>query len=298
MSNMSSNPTESGAAASPVGKALPLAYAPPAVRVPLFSTEAWSPLKVELFRSLYVATSIAQIGTWVREAGGPWLMKVLTDGWKTQPDMVGRVIVVSSLPICLFSVFAGALADVLDRRRLLIVTQVWMLVVSALLGLLTIWGHISPWGLLGLTFLVGTGTAAAGPALQALLPELVPKKDLALAINLNSIALNVARAMGPALFIFVITFVPGRTGVGVSFLLTAASFVWAIWVLASWKRPPQCAQRAWRTNVGRDSRGVSIHDSFAGQPRHSFARADVHCPGSGDLVAGSHDCDQTPWAAP
>jgi len=212
-------------------------------RVPLFTAESWAPLKVELFRSLYIATSVAQIGTWVREAGGPWLMKLLTDGPKRhdQPLMVALVLLFSNLPICLFSIFAGALADVLDRRRVLLATQIWMMVVSAALGLLTWFNLLSPWGLLGLTFLVGTGTAAAGPALQALLPELVPRKELALAINLNSVALNVARALGPAMFILVIRFIPGRHGVGASFFVTAASFIAAIWVLLRWKRPPQTA---------------------------------------------------------
>lgn len=236
---MSSSPSEptlpvAAPALSPAPGARP-------ARAPLFSAEAWSPLKVELFRSLYIATSVAQIGTWVREAGGPWLMELLTNGRPDQPRMVAMVLFFSNLPICLFSVFAGALADVLDRRRLLLVTQIWMCVVSAALGILTWVGYISPWGLLGLTFLVGTGTAAAGPALQALLPELVPRPQLPLAINLNSVALNVARALGPAMFIFVIYFLTGFRGVGASFLLTAASFIAAIWVLFRWKRPPQRA---------------------------------------------------------
>src|SRR5437899_2576180 len=84
-------------------------------------------------------------------------------------------------------------------------------------------------------------SAAAGRARQAVLPELVPKPQFALAINLNSIALNVARAVGPALFIVVVMFVPGDAGAGVSFLLTALSFVGAVWVLFRWKRPPQRA---------------------------------------------------------
>ncbi|HWE02404.1 MAG TPA: MFS transporter [Tepidisphaeraceae bacterium] len=246
MSSMTTGPTEPSSAVPIGGGAPAIPYANPATpairaRVPLFSAEAWTPLKIDLFRSLYIATSIAQIGTWVREAGGPWLMHVLTDGHHDSPEMIARVVVFSSLPICFFSVFAGALADVLDRRRLLIVTQVWMMVVSAILGVLTISGKITPGMLLGLTFLVGTGTAMAGPALQALLPELVPRKDLALAINLNSVALNVARALGPAMFIVVISLVPGQAGVGVSFLVTAASFIWAVWVLVRWKRPRQVA---------------------------------------------------------
>ena len=176
-------------------------------------------------------------------------MESLTVGRHDQAEMVGKVLMYSNLPICLFSVLAGALADVLDRRKVLIVTQVWMMVFSAILGLLTIWGKISPATLLLLTFVVATGTAAAGPALQALLPELVPKKDLPLAINLNSVALNVARAVGPAVLILVLYVVSGRHGIGTSFFVTAASFIWAIWVLLAWKREPQRAaihgERMW-----------------------------------------------------
>src|SRR5438105_11658924 len=79
-------------------------------RVPLFTADAWAPLKTELFRSLWIATSIAQIGTWVREAAGPTLMEHLTHTWPNRPVMVAWVVLFSSLPICLFSVFAGALA--------------------------------------------------------------------------------------------------------------------------------------------------------------------------------------------
>lgn len=251
MSSMSSSTTESSAAAPAGGSAAPAAQVAKA-RVPLFTAEAWAPLKVDLFRSLWVATLIAQIGTWAREAAGPALMANLTNGLPTKAEWVGRVLVFSNLPICLFSVFAGALADVLDRRQVLIVTQIWMVVVSALLGLFTLWGIITPWGLLGLTFLLGTGTAAFGPALQAVLPELVPKQHFSLAINMNSIALNLARALGPAMFIIVVYAVfyisphsRGMTGenkaAGIAFLLTALSFVGAVWVLWKWERPPQRA---------------------------------------------------------
>jgi MFS family permease len=239
---MSSSPSDSNALPAAVGAPTPA----PAVgavkpRVPLFTAEAWAPLKSELFRSLWIATSIAQIGTWVREAAGPTLMEHLAHSLPNTPEMVARVGVFSNLPICLFSVFAGALADVLDRRRLLIVTQLWMVVVSAVLGILAFTGHITPVGLLFFTFLLGAGTAAFGPALQGLLPELVPKQHFALAINMNSIALNVARAVGPALFIVVVTIIPGDRGAGVSFILTALSFVAAVWVMYRWKRPPQRA---------------------------------------------------------
>jgi MFS family permease len=210
-------------------------------RVPLFTAEAWAPLKVELFRSLWIATSIAQIGTWAREAAGPALMQSLAHNWPNRPAMVARVLVFSNLPICLFSVIAGGLADVLDRRRLLIATQIWMVIVSAGLGLLTIVGLITPWTLLGLTFLLGTGTAAFGPALQAVLPELVPPKHFSLAINMNSITLNLARAVGPALYVLVVFMIPGDKAAGIAYLLTALSFAIAAWALWRWKRAPQRA---------------------------------------------------------
>jgi len=210
-------------------------------RIPLFTADAWAPLKTELFRNLWIATSIAQIGTWMREAAGPTLMENLTHNAPNRAEMVTKVLMFSNLPICLFSVIAGALADVLDRRRLLIVTQLWMVAISFLLGLMTYFGIIRPGGLLALTFLLGVGTAAFGPALQAVLPELVPRQHFALAINMNSIALNVARAVGPALFIVVVTLIPGDPGAGISFMLAGASFLAATWVLFRWKRPPQRA---------------------------------------------------------
>lgn len=213
-------------------------------RIPLFTADAWAPLKTELFRSLWIATSIAQIGTWMREAAGPTLMENLTHNASNRAEMVTKVLMFSNLPICLFSVIAGALADVLDRRRLLIVTQLWMVAISFLLGLLTYFGIIRPGLLLALTFLLGVGTAAFGPALQAVLPELVPREHFALAINMNSIALNVARALGPALFILVVTAIPGNPGAGISFMLAGASFLAATWVLFRWKRPPQRAALA------------------------------------------------------
>ena len=158
MSSMSSSPSESNALPAAVGAPTPApgvgAVKP---RVPLFTAEAWAPLKSELFRSLWIATSIAQIGTWVREAAGPTLMEHLTHNWQNRPEMVAKVVVYSNLPICLFSVFAGALADVLDRRRLLIVTQLWMCVASVLLGVLYYVGAVTPGILLAMTLLFGVG---------------------------------------------------------------------------------------------------------------------------------------------
>lgn len=158
----------------------------------------------------------------------------------SDPKWVALVSVAENLPICLLSVVAGALADLLDRRKLLIFTQVWMLLASGLLGILTLKGLTTPGMLLFFTATLGVGIALSGPPFQAIVPELVAPADMPLAVALNSVALNVARAIGPALgMIVVIAAGRGTRGPGASFLLNAASFVGVAYVLYRWKRPKQ-----------------------------------------------------------
>jgi MFS family permease len=204
---------------------------------------AWSPLAVPAFRALWVAYLISLVGTWAREAGGPWLMRALQEGNPDAPTWVSLIQTAGTLPICLLSIAAGVLADIYDRRNLLILTNIWMLVMSALLGIVTLAGGATPHVLLGFTFLLGVGAALAGPAFQYVIPELVPPSELPLAIALNSVALNFARAVGPVLgMLIVIAVTPfaGRVpGIGASFLVNAAAFVGVIWVLARWHRGEQ-----------------------------------------------------------
>ena len=145
-----------------------------------------------------------------------------------------------------------------------------------------------------MTFLLGVGTAATGPALQAVLPELVPPKDMALAINLNSVALNVARAVGPATFIsssVVWSCRPAGSSTGrwrgVSFLLSALTFVGAVWVLVAVEAPAAAGGHARRRRLGRDPLRLSVHGPLAGQPGDPPPRGRVHRPGRGALVAGA-----------
>jgi MFS family permease len=133
----------------------------------------------------------------------------------------------------LLSLPAGALADVLDRRRILIVSQGWMTLAAAALGILTLVGHITPWGLLFFTFVLGLGAAINGPPWQAILPELVPRRDLAAAITLQSIGFNIARAAGPAIGGLLVA----AAGPGWTFLLNAVSFLGVVAVIVSWRRP-------------------------------------------------------------
>ena len=120
----------------------------------------WSPLAEPIFRALWIATVASNIGTWMQDVGESWLMVSLT----TSPMLVALVETAGSLPIVLLALPAGALADVVDRRRLLLITQSWMLVSAAVMGVLTLTGMVTPWLLLSLTFTLGLGTAMNGPA--------------------------------------------------------------------------------------------------------------------------------------
>ena len=190
---------------------------------------AWAPLREPLFRSMWVAAIISYIGTWMQAVGAGWMMAVLT----MSPLMVGLVQAAVALPVFLVILPAGALADIVDRRRFLLITQGWMVLASGALGVLTLLHVVTPWVLLGFTFLLGLGAVLTDPAWQAFTPELVPQEQHALAVALNSAGFNVARAIGPPLGGIVIA----AAGSGSAFLLNALSFFGVIVVLYRWKRP-------------------------------------------------------------
>ena len=195
------------------------------------TTSAWSPLRHRLFRWLWIATVASNVGTWLQNVGASWMMTSLT----TSATLVALVQAATSLPSFLLALPAGALADVLDRRRRLLVTQGWMTVAAAGLGVLTLAGWITPWWLLGFTFLLGLGAAANNPAWQAIIPELVPRPELPGAIALGSIGFNIARAAGPALGGLIVAI----AGPGWTFILNAVSFLGVMAVLYSWRRPAE-----------------------------------------------------------
>jgi len=194
-------------------------------------TSPWSPLAEPIFRALWIATVASNIGTWMQDVGESWLMVSLT----TSPMLVALVETAGSLPIVLLALPAGALADVVDRRRLLLITQSWMLVSAAVLGVVTLAGMVTPWLLLLLTFTLGLGTAMNGPAWQASIPELVPRRELPAAVTLVGVAINVSRAVSPALGGLLVA----AAGSGVVFLLNAISFLGVMVVIYRWQPTPQ-----------------------------------------------------------
>jgi MFS family permease len=188
---------------------------------------AWSPLRHRIFRAMWTASVVSNVGTWMHTVAAGWLMTTLA----TSPLPVALVQTATTLPVFLLSLPAGAAADLVDRRRMLLFTQTWMLVAAGLLGALTVAGRISPWSLLALTFALGVGSSMNGPAWSAAVPELVPREELPAAVALNSVGFNIARAVGPALGGMVMA----AANAGVVFYLNAISFLGVIIVLWKWR---------------------------------------------------------------
>jgi len=171
---------------------------------------------------------VSNVGTWMQDVGAGWLMTSLS----SSPSLVALVEAADSLPVMLLALPAGAIADIVDRRRLLIATQVYLMVIAAALGILTWLNVMTPWMLLGFTFALGVGTAMVMPAWAAIVPELVPPEDLPSAVALNSIAINVSRTIGPAIAGVLVAAV----GAWLVFILNALSYIGILAVLVRWRR--------------------------------------------------------------
>ena len=194
---------------------------------------AWSPLRRPLFRSLWIADVASNIGTWMHDSAAAWLMTLLSPS----PLMVSLVQAATTLPLFLLALPAGALADIFDRRRILLIAQVWWFLTTALLGVLTITGVIQPWMLLVITLAIGAGSAIDLPAWQAIIPETVAREELPAAVGLGSVAINIARAIGPALAGLIIV----AGGPGPVFFINAVSVLGVFFVLWRWRREPSRA---------------------------------------------------------
>jgi MFS family permease len=189
----------------------------------------WHPLRLPVFRSLLIADLVSDTGMFMQSVGAAWLMLSLTPN----PTMVALVQTVSTLPYFLIAIPAGALADIVDRRKLILCTELWMFAWSLVLAVLTIAGVMSPWLLLLLILLFSMGAALEGPGWQAIFPELVSKQDLTPALALNGIEFNLSRAVGPGLAGIVVAV----AGAATAFVVNAFSFLGVIAVIYRWKRP-------------------------------------------------------------
>jgi len=190
-----------------------------------------APLGYPVFGALLAVSFGSNIGGWVQDVGSSWLMTSLAPS----PLMVSLIQTAGNLPYFLFGLLGGTLADIADRRRLLIVSQVWMLVSAGLLGILTLFHLTTPWILLGMSFSLGVGAALEGPAEQAIVPEMIPREEVPEAIALNSMQFNIARGIGPAIGGVVVSV----WGAGVAFLSNAASFLGVIGILLRWRQQPR-----------------------------------------------------------
>jgi MFS family permease len=198
----------------------------------------FAPLRQPLFRDRAISSLISNTGSWMQDTAATWLMTSLT---RSQLP-VALMQTAASLPVLLLGLPAGALADILDRRRLLIFWQLWMLAAALLLSIFGLGSSLGPWSLLALTFLLNIGTAMNNPAWQAIVPELVPRPLLSQAISLNSATFNLARVIGPALGgLLLAFFADAHLGAAVVFLINSASFVVVIVMLLRWKRKPPAA---------------------------------------------------------
>ncbi|PPJ43746.1 MFS transporter [Pseudoxanthomonas sp. KAs_5_3] len=190
----------------------------------------WSPLGQPTFRALWLAILVGNIGTWVHDVAAAWIMAETTNS----PLMVAAVQSATTLPVVVLAIVAGTLADIVDRRRYLILAQLWMLLVASTLAVLAHLDRLGPWTLVALTFALGIGAAMAMPAQQATTPELVPKPMLGPAVALGSLSMNIARAIGPALGGLIVA----QAGIAWAFAVNAVTFLGVAIVLWRWRRAP------------------------------------------------------------
>ncbi|QKN82311.1 MFS transporter [Scandinavium goeteborgense] len=194
------------------------------------SGSVWQPLHQRTFGMLWIATVVSNIGSWMNDVAMNWTMLTLS----ADPLSVAMIQAASSLPMFLFALPSGVMADIVDRRKYLIFSQVWTFAAAVALTGLSFTGHVTPGVLLAAAFLLSMGAAMSSPPFQAIVPDLVSKPDLSSAIALNSLGINVSRAIGPALGGLILSF----AGPWVVFALNALSVLGVAWVLYRWKTEP------------------------------------------------------------
>jgi len=198
------------------------------------SHRTWAPLRFGSFRAIWLASLVSNFGSVIQTVGASWLMTTLDP----RATMVALVLSATTLPILMLAVMAGAIADIGDRRIIMLTAQYAMLGAAIALATLTLLGFITPWSLLVLTFVIGCGTAIYAPSWQASVGDHVPRPYIAGAVALNSMNTNLARTAAPAIGGMIVALV-GSQG---AFVLNAFTYVGLIIVLTRWRSPPREAQ--------------------------------------------------------
>lgn len=191
------------------------------------SRSPFTPLRHNAFRVIWTATLVANLGTLVQSVGAGWMMAELTPSH----DMIALVQASTTLPIMLLAIPGGALADNVNRRKVMLLSQTFMAIVSGLLAVAAYMGFMTPWTLLAFTFLLGLGGALHLPSWQASVRDLVPREDLPAAVTLNGMSFNMMRSVGPAFGGLLVAW----AGPAAAFGLNAVSYVALIYALYRWK---------------------------------------------------------------
>lgn len=207
-----------------------------------------APLRIRRFRTLWVASIFSNVGSFLQAVAASWLMLELTGS----PTWVGLMAASATLPLLFLALAAGAIADMFDRRRVLVAAQTLMGASAAAMAILSLMDRITPGILLGLGLLLGVGLAFNLPAWQATVPDLVPRGMVASAVALNSVAFNVARVVGPALGGLLIVV----AGPEAAFALNALSYLGVITVLIALARAMPTPDREETSMVNAIALGV------------------------------------------
>nr|WP_256368922.1 MFS transporter [Agrobacterium sp. a22-2] len=186
-----------------------------------------APLKNEFYRTIWFASISSNLGGLIQGVGAAWMMASIS----TSENMVALVQASNTLPIMLFSLLSGAIADGFDRRRVMLTSQFFMLAVSASLAISAYLGLMTPWLLLTFTFLIGCGTALNNPSWQASVGDMVPRADLPAAVSLNSMGFNITRSVGPAIGGAIVA----AAGAAAAFAVNTFSYFALIYALLRWK---------------------------------------------------------------
>jgi MFS family permease len=181
------------------------------------------------YRRIWIASLASNFGGLIQAVGAAWMMTSLS----SSENMIALVQASTSLPIMMFSLISGALADSFDRRRIMISAQLLMLTASVLLTVFAWSGWLTPWLLLFFTFMIGCGTALNNPSWQASVGEMVPREDLPAAVTLNSVGFNITRSVGPAIGGIIVA----AAGAAAAFFVNALSYFALIYALVRWQPP-------------------------------------------------------------